>query len=195
MVASIISCQHLMFWWAQTEFNETNMLCFYLGLDSELEMHDPSTMSAESNWPPSLQDFKTTPKPSIGLISAAANKNPEVQANNLADRQNQSFKVSRQYVFETEMMLNKVWYLVQQKYVTDRQIVLRPHLGRLGFCWFEDRSWPGAEWFEHFWYSEGRVDTASKCRFDQKVIENIDHCYVTSYNSWTLKVNTVATAL
>ena len=86
---------------------------------------------------PGLQDdSKTVNRPHLrGFQSDVVffNHNyPEVQANNLADRRDEASKVSRQNVFEAEMVLKTVRYLAQQGYGTDKQVVLTPYLGQLG---------------------------------------------------------------
>ncbi len=86
---------------------------------------------------PDLQDdSKTLGRPHLrGFQSNVVffNHNyPEVQANNLADRRDENSKVSRQNVFEAEMVLKTVRYLAQQGYGTDKQVVLTPYLGQLG---------------------------------------------------------------
>lgn len=86
---------------------------------------------------PSLQDdAKTLDRPHLrGFQSDVVffNHNyPEVQAKNLADRRDEGSKVSRQNIFEAEMVLKTVRYLAQQGYGTDKQVVLTPYLGQLG---------------------------------------------------------------
>ena len=86
---------------------------------------------------PSLQDdAKTLDRPHLrGFQSDVVffNHNyPEVQAKNLADRRDKGSKVSRQNIFEAEMVLKTVRYLAQQGYGTDKQVVLTPYLGQLG---------------------------------------------------------------
>ena len=86
---------------------------------------------------PDLQDdSKTLNRPHLrGFQSDVVffNHNyPEVQANNLVDRRDEGSRVSRQNVFEAEIVLKTVRYLAQQGYGTDKQVVLTPYLGQLG---------------------------------------------------------------
>ena len=87
-------------------------------------------------YPSLLDDAKTLNRPHLrGFQSDVVffNHNyPEVQANNLADRRDEGSKVSRQNIFEAEMVLKTVRYLAQQGYGTDKQVVLTPYLGQLG---------------------------------------------------------------
>ncbi|KAI4198852.1 MAG: hypothetical protein LQ350_005001 [Teloschistes chrysophthalmus] len=85
---------------------------------------------------PNLQDdAKTLNRPHLrGFQSPVVffnHKYPEVQANNLADRRDNGSKVSRENIFEAEMVLKTVRYLAQQGYGTDKQVVLTPYLGQL----------------------------------------------------------------
>ena len=86
---------------------------------------------------PDLQDdAKTLDRPHLrGFQSDVVffnHNRPEVQANSLADRRDEGSKVSRQNLFEAEMVLKTVRYLAQQGYGTDKQVVLTPYLGQLG---------------------------------------------------------------
>lgn len=87
-------------------------------------------------YPDLKDDAKTLDRPHLrGFQSDVVffNHNfPEVQANNLADRRDEGSKISRQNIFEAEMVLKTVRYLAQQGYGTDKQVVLTPYLGQLG---------------------------------------------------------------
>ena len=86
---------------------------------------------------PDLQDdAKTLDRPHIrGLQSNIVFFNhdqPEVENRQLADRRDEGSKISKQNVFEAEMVLKIVRYLAQQGYGTEKQVVLTPYLGQLG---------------------------------------------------------------
>jgi hypothetical protein len=86
---------------------------------------------------PDLQDdAKTLNRPQIrGLQSNVVffnHDHPEVENQQLADRRDEGSKISKQNVFEAEMILKIVRYLTQQGYGTDKQVVLTPYLGQLG---------------------------------------------------------------
>ncbi|KAL9584330.1 MAG: hypothetical protein Q9212_002190 [Teloschistes hypoglaucus] len=85
---------------------------------------------------PDLQDdAKTLNRPHLrGFQSPVVffnHKYPEVQANRLADRRDNGSKVSRENIFEAEMVIKTVRNLAQQGYGTDKQVVLTPYLGQL----------------------------------------------------------------
>ncbi|KAI9831934.1 MAG: hypothetical protein M1819_004656 [Sarea resinae] len=85
---------------------------------------------------PDLQDApKTLGRPRLrGLQDRVIffdHDHPEVQAEEISDRRDEGSKVSRQNLFEVEMVLKVVRYLAQQGYGTDKQVILTPYLGQL----------------------------------------------------------------
>ena len=95
-----------------------------------------SALVRQLMYPALLDDTKTLKRPPMrGFESNVVfynHQHPEVQNNNLADRRDENSKVSRQNLFEAEMVLKTVRYLAQQGYGTDKQVVLTPYLGQLG---------------------------------------------------------------
>ena len=95
-----------------------------------------STLVKRLMYPNLQDDAKTLNRPHLrGFQSDVVlfNHNyPEVQTDNLADRRDEGSKVSRQNIFEAEVVLKTVRYLAQQGYGTDKQVVLTPYLGQLG---------------------------------------------------------------
>ncbi|KAF2759849.1 P-loop containing nucleoside triphosphate hydrolase protein [Pseudovirgaria hyperparasitica] len=86
---------------------------------------------------PNLEDATSTMnRPSIrGLQSNVVflkHSVPELQQDKIRDRRDEGSKVSRQNLYEAEMVLKVVRYLAQQGYGTDQQVVLTPYLGQLG---------------------------------------------------------------
>lgn len=55
----------------------------------------------------------------------------EVEDKKLTDRRDEGAGVSRQNIFEADIVLKTVRYLAQQGYGTDKQVVLTPYLGQL----------------------------------------------------------------
>ena len=87
-------------------------------------------------YPDLKDDAKTLDRPRVrGLQSSVIffnHNHPEVQTNSITDRRDEGSKISRQNIFEAEMVLRTVRYLAQQGYGTDKQVVLTPYLGQLG---------------------------------------------------------------
>jgi hypothetical protein len=56
---------------------------------------------------------------------------PELAAADIADRQDEGSKASKQNAYEADMVLKVVRCLAQQDYETDKQVVLTLYLGQL----------------------------------------------------------------
>jgi hypothetical protein len=56
---------------------------------------------------------------------------PELNAQRIAERRDEGSQVSKENIFEVEMVLKCVRYLAQQGYRTEDLVVLTPYLGQL----------------------------------------------------------------
>lgn len=105
-------------------------------LRKQHRMHpDISILVRELTYPDLEDGSKTKSRDSIrGLedrVIFVNHSHPEVQNEKLTDLRDQGAKVSKENVYEADMVLKIVRFLAQQGYATKNMVVLTPYLGQL----------------------------------------------------------------